>query len=158
MTLRLTFGIDPGITGALAVLADGAYCDVIDLPTCGHRKTRWIDSAKLAAQLRGYRAAHPGADVLAVVESVHAMPGQGVTSMFGFGRSCGIIDGVLGALGIRAEYVTPQAWKRAHGLIGSHKDASRVMAATRYPTASLSRKRDCGRADALLMASAGVGG
>ncbi|GAB1407683.1 hypothetical protein MASR1M8_16020 [Thermomonas brevis] len=154
MTLRLTFGIDPGLSGAIAVLTDGKLADVFDMPTVGRGKAgrQTVNAPALAARLREHLASHPGADVQAVVEDVAARPGQGVTSMFRFGHSCGAVDGVLGALRIPMTKAAAQRWKRHHALLGSEKDASRGKAIDLYPEAPLSRKRDHGRADAILLA------
>lgn len=155
MTLRLILGCDPGQTGAIAALADGEPVSVIDMPTLprkagGHQ----IDAATLAASLRGLLTQHPDAYVLAVVEQVGAMPRQGVTSTFRFGQADGILRGVLGALGIGLVEVSPAVWKRSLGLPGEPKDMARTRAIQRWPQWAdrLSRKRDCGRADALLIA------
>jgi len=84
-----------------------------------------VNGAELAAQLREIRAAHLGADVLAVLERVSAMPGQGVSSMFRFGEGYGVVQGVLAALGIPVIAGSPAVWKRASGLIGRDKDVAR---------------------------------
>lgn len=152
--MRLTFGIDPGLSGAIAVLVDGRYRDVADMPTVGRGKAgrQTLNCAELASYLRSWRGQYAGADVCAVVEEVASRPGQGVTSMFRFGHSCGAIEGVLATLGIPVCRVTPQTWKRAYGLLGADKDASRGKAADLFPAAPLGRKRDHGRAEALLLA------
>lgn len=152
--MRLTIGIDPGLTGAIAVLGDGEYRDVIDMPTVGRGKAgrQSVNTAELASYLRALVCGAGGADVCAVIEDVAARPGQGVTSMFRFGHACGAVDGVLGALRVRVARVSPARWKRHHGLLGAEKDASRGAAIDLYPSAPLSRKRDHGRADALLLA------
>lgn len=152
--MRVTLGVDPGLTGAVAVLLDGRYHDVLDMPTVGRGKAgrQSVNAAALSQWLRELMALNPGADVVAIVEEVASRPGQGVASMFRFGQSCGVVAGVLAALRIPVVYVTPQRWKRHHGLLGAEKDASRGKAAELYPDAPLSRKRDQGRADALLMA------
>lgn len=151
--MRLTFGIDPGLTGAIAVLGDGQFVDVFDMPTMGRGKAgrQSVNSAELARLLRAARSS-VGPHVSAVMEDVAARPGQGVTSMFRFGHGCGCVDGVLGALGIPVTRVTPSKWKASYGLLGAHKDASRGKAIDLYPMAPLGRKRDHGRADALLLA------
>lgn len=152
--MRLTIGIDPGLTGAIAALADGRFYDVSDMPTVGRGKAgrQSVNAPILASHLRGLIYSHPGADVVAIVEDVASRPGQGTVSMFRFGHSCGAVAGVLGAMRIPVVYVTPQRWKRHHGLLGSEKDAARGRAIDLFPDAPLSRKRDQGRADALLMA------
>ena len=80
------------------------------------------------------------------------MPGRGVASMFSFGHSAGVIEGVLAALGISYELVTPQTWKKAYKLTGKPKDAARALAQRFYPSAPLAGKKDSGLADALLLA------
>ncbi len=155
MTFRLTIGVDPGLSGAIAILADGIFVDVIDMPTAGRGKAarQVVNCAALAAALREHLAAHPGASVMAAVELVGSMPKQGLSSTFRFGESCGAVAGVLAALRIPVVRPAPQTWKRMFGLIGSEKDASRGVAIDRFPDAPLARKRDHGRADALLLAS-----
>ena len=155
MTYRVTIGIDPGQTGAIAVLADGAFAGFYDMPTVARPAGgQQVNGAELAAQLREIRAAHPGAHVLAVLERVSAMPGQGVSSMFRFGESFGVVKGVLAAMGWPLHSVSPAAWKRRCGLIGADKDCARTLAIQLFPAAAggLTRKKDVGRADALLIA------
>lgn len=154
MTLRLVIGVDPGVSGAVAILADGALVDVVDMPTAGRGKAcrREVNAGALAAMLTEHIRQHAGADVAAAVEAVHAMPGQGVSSTYRFGEATGVVLGVLAALRVMVYRPSPVRWKRAAGLIGAGKDASRGLAAERYPTAPLGRKRDHGRADAILLA------
>lgn len=154
MVMRLTLGVDPGLTGAVAVLADGHYREVLDMPTVGRGKAgrQSVNAAALSQWIRDVVAKYPGADVVAVVEEVASRPRQGVVSMFRFGQSCGVLAGVLAALRIPVVYVTPQRWKRFYSLTGTEKDAARGRAVELYPDAPLARKRDVGRADAILMA------
>jgi len=140
-------GIDPGINGAFASI----YKDNItlhDLPTAGEGKHRIIATAVLAHQLKEL------APTFAVMERVHAMPRQGVSSSFRFGQAFGAIEGVLGALGVSLSYVTPATWKRALGL-SSDKDEARLRAIQLYPAAAenLQRRKDIDRAEALLIAT-----
>lgn len=138
--------IDPGLTGAIAFIdASGAHVE--DMPTMGDGKHRIVDAANLSAMIE------VRTPEIAYVERVSAMPGQGVSSMFKFGRSVGVIEGVLGALEIPVVYVTPQSWKKHAGLIGTAKDAARMAAIQRFPRLAedLKRKKDGGRADALLI-------
>lgn len=156
MTLRLTFGIDPGKSGAIAWLADGVPAGLIDMPVAGGR----VDARSLAAQLRGVLQQHAGADVVAVHELVGGFRGQGGASQFAFGQSDGIVLGVLGALGIRVVEVRPQVWKKHHGLTKQRggpdvgKDASRTRVISLFPDRALPylRAKDDGRAEALLIA------
>lgn len=141
-------GIDPGLTGAIAVLgADGNFISVEDMPALGG-----FVSGKLLADLL-----MPFTWDVAVVERVHSMPSQGVASSFTFGRALGVVEGVLGALGVRVLWAPPGTWKRSWGLIGKDKNASRLLALERWPEAAdrLKRKKDNGRAEALLIAAWG---
>lgn len=155
MTLRLTLGCDPGQTGAIAILADGAVDGFVDMPTTARRAGgQQVNGTALADALREVLHRHAGAYVLAVVEQVNAMPNQGASSGFRFGQADGILRGVLGALRIGLVEVPPQMWKRHLRLTGCDKDAARTLAIQRFPSASsrLTRKKDIGRADALLIA------
>lgn len=155
MTQRLVLGVDPGQTGAIALLADGQPAGFIDMPTKERRAGGLqIDGASLAAQIRGVRQQHAGAYTFAVIEQVSAGPGQGVSGMFRFGQADGIVRGVLDALGIPSIEVHPLTWKRYLQLQGQEKDAARLMVLQRFPglAAMLARKKDVGRADALLVA------
>lgn len=156
MTLILTLGVDPGQTGAIWGLADGRPAGLIDMPTKPRKAGgQQIDAEKLGDQLRDLIAMHPGAYVYAVIEAVHALPKQGSASGFRFGQSDGIARGVLGGLRIPLIEVQPETWKKYLRLTGQEKDAARLMAIKRYPgsAAFLSRKKDIGRADALMIAT-----
>jgi crossover junction endodeoxyribonuclease RuvC len=149
--IRFVVGVDPGLTGAIALLRDGEYAEVYDIPTMGRGKgtKQQVNCAELTCIIRSC----PPCPVF--FESVGSMPGQGVSSTFNFGRTVGAIEATFVALGFPINYVTPQVWKRAHGLLGSDKDAARTKAIQQFPGAPLARKRDIGRADALLMAQWG---
>jgi crossover junction endodeoxyribonuclease RuvC len=100
-----------------------------------------------------------GRNVYAYVEQVNAMPGQGVTSMFSFGRAAGVIDGELGAMGVDPVYVVPRVWQNAVGLPPkSDKDAHRMLAMKRWPFSDhrFTRAKDDGRADASLILAYGM--
>lgn len=154
MTLRMTIGCDPGVSGAVAVLADGEPFGVFDMPTRTVNDWKEVDAHALAIALRTARSAHPGAYVSACIEKVGARPGDGGTSMFRFGESSGVIKGVLEALNIPYSRAIPAVWKRHYGLLGTDKDASRELAIARFPSMAdqLKRKKDNGRGDALLLA------
>lgn len=155
MTLRVTLGIDPGQTGAIAVLAGDTLSKFVDMPVLPRAAGGMhVDPVTLAAALRGVFTEHSGAYVFAVLEEVGAMPKQGVSSTFRFGESYGVIRGVLGALGIPFMQVRPERWKKYLGLAGKEKDVARTVAIQRHPEAAemLQRKKDVGRADALLIA------
>ena len=150
--MTITVGIDPGVSGAIATLDQSGAIEVHDMPVAivgKARKRREVLEGQLADILRRY----PGA--VCWIEQVGAMPGQGVSSMFLFGACYGICRGVAAGLGLRVELVTPQAWKRYHGLLGTDKDAARAVASRLFPGASLARMKDGGRADALLIAEYG---
>lgn len=154
MTLRVTFGIDPGLSGAIAVLLDGEPGPIIDMPTRMVGDWNEVDGQKLAMFLRDVRAGHAGAYVSACLEKVGAMPTDGATSAFRFGESSGKAKAVLEALSIPYSRAIPAVWKRSFALIGADKDAGRQLALRRFPSAAdqLKRKKDNGRADALLLA------
>ena len=94
-------------------------------------------------------------DVRVVIEQVAAMPGQGVTSMFNFGQSFGILKGICSAMQLPMYFVRPAKWKKYFGLINSQKDASRTKAIEMFPyfSSHLSKKKDSNKADAILIAS-----
>lgn len=155
MTMRITLGIDPGVTGAIAILADGEPVRFVDLPAFDRPKGgRELDPFRLAAALRGVGQEHRGAAIFATLEEVGAFSGEGRTSGFRFGEGFGIVKGVLGSLGIAWTLARPQAWKKHFALIGTDKDQARIEAVRRYPhlSSALARKKDIGRADALLIA------
>jgi crossover junction endodeoxyribonuclease RuvC len=151
--MSFVIGIDPGISGAIAVFEDGKLDFFIDMPTLkiasGKTMKSHISAIALADILDGWspNAAH------VVTERVHARPGQGVTSMFNFGRSAGIIEGVVAALRMPHTYVTPATWTKAVGRPAG-KDASRMRAMELFPSKAelFKRAKDDGRADAALIA------
>jgi hypothetical protein len=154
MALTLTFGIDPGLSGAIVTLIDGEPGPMIDMPTQTIGDWNEVDGAGVARFLREQRAAHPGAYVSACIEKVGARPNDGGTTAFRFGESSGKVKAVLESLGIPYSRAIPAVWKRRFGLIGTDKDAARQLALVRFPSvaAELKRKKDNGRADALLLA------
>ncbi|WOB24761.1 MULTISPECIES: hypothetical protein [Xanthomonas] len=154
MSLRLTFGIDPGLSGAVATLIDGEAGPVLDMPTVQVGDWREVDAGALAAWMRQIRSEHSGAYISACIEKVGARPQDGGTSAFRFGESYGQARAVLQVLGIPYSRAIPAVWKRRFGLIGKDKDAARQLALVRFPSAAslLQRKKDNGRADALLLA------
>jgi crossover junction endodeoxyribonuclease RuvC len=145
-------GIDPGKTGAFAVLdrESGRLIDVHDMPVAGQ-----IISSKLLADLAHlYRFdSHPDRPGIACIEDVHSMPKQGVATMFSFGRSLGIAEGVFAGSGWSMRYVSPQKWKKALGL-STDKGVSRRRAIELWPSSSdlFARVKDDGRAEAALIA------
>lgn len=141
-------GIDPGLSGAIALLRNGEYVEVWDMPTMGRGSgnKQQINAAEVGKLLRGCPPC------TAYVELVGAMPGQGVSSTFNFGKAAGAVLGALGALQFPVVEVTPVRWKRAFDLVGKEKGMARTVAQQLMPTAPLSLKKHCGRADALLLA------
>ncbi len=147
---RLTLGVDPGLTGAYALLdAGGTFVAVEDLPVIRDGRLGWIDADALAARLLELRG---GAELHATVERVHAMPRNGSQAAFSQGATLGSLLATLQLVRARIELVTPGTWKRALGL-SSDKGASLDRARLLFPTAPLDRKRDHGRAEALLLAA-----
>jgi crossover junction endodeoxyribonuclease RuvC len=146
--MTIVMGIDPGISGAVAFYFPMVNrIAVDDVPVAGGE----INAHELARLMRIHQPS------LAVIEKVSAMPGQGVTSMFNFGRSYGDVRGVVCALGVPLHLVTPQKWKKHFGL-SSDKEASRLRAIRTFPAAaeSFKLKKHDGRAEAALIALYGA--
>lgn len=158
MTMRLTFGVDPGLSGAVATLLDGEAGPIFDMPVLRIGDKGEVDAFALARFVRDLRGQHPGAYVSACIERVRAMPAegrkQGAQSSMNFGDNYGKAKAVFEVLGIPYTRAEPVSWKRRFGLIGQDKDAARILALRRFPAAaaSLQRKKDSGRADALWIA------
>lgn len=159
-------GIDPGLNGAIAAVNDGGSVFVWDTPVLlmdGKRKHNVPQMAKLMMQCycspEGALLVKSTSEILVVLESVHAMPHQGVSSSFSFGRGFGIWEGIIGAFGLPNEMPSPQRWKKEMLADQSKegKDASRYKAIQLFPQLSdyLQRKKDDGRSEALLMAEYG---
>ena len=155
-------GIDPGITGAIAVFVNGGALDVYDIPTMQRNKTgtaQMVNGPALANMLEGRGIEH------AYLELVKGMPrikgggsSMGATSAFNFGRTFGALEQALASAKIPVTLVPPEVWKRRAGLVGAEKDASRTLALRCWPTFAekLARKKDVGRAEALLIARYGA--
>ena len=148
-------GVDPGQTGAVAVLGFDGALRVVDMPTVeidrGGKARREIDVAALADLLRAIDGGQ------AWIERVAARPGQGVASMFSFGRGVGQVEGVLAALRVPVSYVTPQAWRKTLR-VPDGKDGSRLRASQIMPAyaGEWRRAKDDGRAEAALIAMYGL--
>ncbi len=149
-------GIDPGITGALTLLNDQKdfkCLDIQDMPVMTFSgKKQCVNAAELSKIIESWLVS----DTVAFLERVSAMPGQGVTGMFNFGMSYGMIQGVLAALEIPLTLVSPSVWKKSAGLTGKDKDYARTLAIQLYPGLDLGLKKHIGRAEALLIARYGV--
>ncbi len=147
-------GIDPGLSGAIAILEDNKVLNIFDMPVMaeGKKNKRQLNSAQLVNIIRDNTVLSD--EVVAVVEQVNAMPGQGVTSMFNFGQTFGAIKGVCAALNLPIFFVRPSKWKKYFELINSSKDSSRTKVIEMYPSLSnqLSKKKDVNKSDAILIA------
>ena len=150
----IIIGIDPGISGAISIIENKKILEVYDTPTMidGKKNKRQINSAQVTNIIK--ERLNKEKEVVVVVEQVNAMPGQGVTSMFNFGQSFGVIKGICAALGLPIYFVRPMKWKKHFNLIKTNKDASRTKVIEIYPEISskLHRKKDSNRADAILIA------
>ncbi len=147
-------GIDPGLSGAIAIMEHNKVKNIFDMPVMseGKKNKRQLNSAQLVKLLKDNFSNHEEVDV--VVEQVNAMPGQGVTSMFNFGQTFGAIKGVCAALSLPIYFVRPSKWKKHFELINASKDASRTKVIEMYPSLSneLSKKKDVNKSDAILIA------
>lgn len=148
-------GIDPGLTGAIAVIWPSGLVDIEDMPILEVKKKQILNYPELARLLRNVTSFEWGC--MASIELVGAMPGQGVSSMFKFGQCYGAALASLAALEIPYQAITPQVWKKQFRLIGCEKDASRSRALELFPECAelLKLKKHHGRADALLLAEYG---
>ena len=150
----IIIGIEPVISGAISILKNSKVLEVYDTPTMidGKKNKRQINSALVSSIFK--ERLNLNKDVIVVVEQVNAMPGQGVTSMFNFGQSFGVIKGICAALSLPIHFVRPTKWKKHFNLIKTNKDASRTKVIESYPEISskLHRKKDSNRADAILIA------
>ena len=150
-------GIDPGISGAICFFVDGKINDVIEMPSMaeGKKNKKQVNGNQLFNEISSRLSEIKDEKVCVVVEHVTAMPGQGVTSMFNFGQSFGVLKGICSALQLSMFFVRPAKWKKYHNLINSQKDSSRTKAIEIFPYIShkLSRKKDSNKADAILISS-----
>ena len=122
----IIFGIDPGVSGAISVLENKKVIEVFDMPTMidGKKNKRQVNGAQITNIIK--KKLSDDKEVVVVVEHVNAMPGQGVTSMFNFGQSFGVIKGICAALSLPIYFVRPTKWKKHFNLINTNKDASRT--------------------------------
>ena len=147
-------GIDPGLSGAIAILEDRKVLEIFDMPVMaeGKKNKRQLNSAQLVNIIKSNL--EDADNTAVVVEQVNAMPGQGVTSMFNFGQTFGAIKGVCAALKLPIFFVRPSKWKKHYELINSSKDSSRTKVIEMYPSLAnqLSKKKDVNKSDAILIA------
>ena len=137
-------GIDPGISGSICFFEDGKILDVIEMPvmTEGKKNKKQVNGAQIYNEFLK-RINREDDEVRVVIEQVSAMPGQGVTSMFNFGQSFGILKGICSAMQLPMFFVRPAKWKKYFNLINSQKDASRTRAIEIFPyfSTQLSKKK-----------------
>ena len=150
----IIIGIDPGLSGAIAILDDKKVLSIFEMPVMaeGKKNKRQLNSAQLVNIIR--ENIKKNEEAVVVVEQVNAMPGQGVTSMFNFGQTFGAIKGVCAALELPIFFVRPSKWKKHFELINASKDSSRTKVIEMYPKLSnqLSKKKDVNKSDAILIA------
>jgi len=153
----LIIGIDPGISGSICFFEDGKIIDVVVMPTMtdGKKNKRQVNGSQIYNEILKRIIKIEKQNVRVIIEQVSAMPGQGVTSMFNFGQSFGILKGICSAMQLPMYFVRPAKWKKYFGLINSEKDASRTRAIEMFPyfSSQLSKKKDSNKADAILIAS-----
>jgi len=153
----LIIGIDPGISGSICFFQDGKIVDVVEMPTMteGKKNKKQVNGSQIVNEILEKIKELDKREIKVVIEQVSAMPGQGVTSMFNFGQSFGILKGICSSMQLPMYFVRPAKWKKYFNLINSEKDASRTRAIEIFPYFSnqLSRKKDSNKADAILIAS-----
>jgi crossover junction endodeoxyribonuclease RuvC len=153
----LIIGIDPGISGSICFLVDGKILEVIEMPTMidGKKNKRQVNGSQVFNEITKIIKEYKKDEIRVVIEQVSAMPGQGVTSMFNFGQSFGILKGVCTAMQLPMFFIRPAKWKKYFNLLNSEKDASRTRAIEIFPyfSSQLSKKKDSNKADAILIAS-----
>jgi crossover junction endodeoxyribonuclease RuvC len=153
----LVIGIDPGISGSICFFQDGKIIDVVEMPTMteGKKNKKQVNGSQIFNEISERIKKIDKKNIKVIIEQVSAMPGQGVTSMFNFGQSYGILKGICSAMQLPMYFVRPTKWKKYFNLINSEKDASRTRAIEIFPYFSpkLSRKKDSNKADAILIAS-----
>ena len=153
----LIIGIDPGISGSICFLDYGKILDVIEMPimTDGKKNKKQVNGSQVYNEIIKKIKQFEKNQIRVVIEHVSAMPGQGVTSMFNFGQSFGILKGICTAMQLPMYFVRPTKWKKYFNLLNSEKDASRTRAIEIFPyfSSQLSRKKDTNKADAILIAS-----
>ena len=153
----LIIGIDPGISGSICFFEDGKILDVIEMPTMaeGKKNKKQVNGSQIYNEILKRTTKIKNNEIRIVIEQVSAMPGQGVTSMFNFGQSFGILKGICSAMQLPMYFVRPAKWKKYFNLIKTEKDASRTRAIEIFPyfSSQLSKKKDSNKADAILISS-----
>ncbi len=153
----LIIGIDPGISGSICFFENGKILDVIEMPTMidGKKNKKQVNGSQIFNEISKRIKEIDKKNIRVIIEHVSAMPGQGVTSMFNFGQSFGILKGICSAMQISMYFIRPAKWKKYFNLINSEKDASRTKAIEIFPyfSSNLAKKKDSNKADAILIAS-----
>ena len=131
----LIIGIDPGISGSICFLDNGKILDVIEMPvmTDGKKNKKQVNGSQVYNEIIKRIKQFEKNQIRVVIEHVSAMPGQGVTSMFNFGQSFGILKGICTAMQLPMYFVRPAKWKKYFNLLNSEKDASRTRAIEIFP-------------------------
>ena len=150
----IIIGIDPGVSGAISILENKKVIEVFEMPTMidGKKNKRQVNGSQVINIIK--EKLNDKKEVIVVVEQVNAMPGQGVTSMFNFGQSFGVIKGICAALSVPIYFVRPSKWKKHFNLIKTNKDASRTKVIEIFPyiSSKIPRKKDSNKADSILIA------
>ena len=150
----IIIGIDPGVSGAICILTDGKITEIYEMPTMidGKKNKKQVNGAEVTNIINKELVNEK--DVNVVIEHVSAMPGQGVTSMFNFGQSFGVLKGICAALKLPVHFIRPVKWKKHFNLINTEKDASRTKVIEVFPyiSSKISKKKDANKADAILIA------
>ena len=150
----IIIGIDPGVSGAICILTDGKITEIYEMPTMidGKKNKKQVNGAEITNIINKELVNEK--DINVVIEHVSAMPGQGVTSMFNFGQSFGVLKGICAALKLPVHFIRPVKWKKHFNLINTEKDASRTKVIEVFPyiSSKISKKKDANKADAILIA------
>ena len=153
----LIIGIDPGINGAICLFKNGKIVDVFEMPkmAVGKKNKSQVNASQIFNEIQKAVEGEDKTNVIAVIEQVSAMPGQGVTCMFIFWLSFGVLKGIFSAMQIPMDFVSPVKWKKYFNLIKTEKEASRTKVIEIFPyiSSKLSKKKDVNKADAILIAS-----
>ncbi len=153
----LIIGIDPGISGSICFFENGKILDVVDMPTMteGKKNKKQVNGSQVYNEISKRIKEIDKKNIRVIIEQVAAMPGQGVTSMFNFGQSFGILKGICSAMQLSMYFIRPTKWKKYYNLINSEKDASRTKAIEIFPyfSSNLAKKKDLNKADAILIAN-----
>ena len=141
----LIIGIDPGISGSICFFEDGKIIDVIEMPTMieGKKNKKQVNGSQIYNEISKRTSKFENHEIRVIIEQVSAMPGQGVTSMFNFGQSFGILKGICSSMQLPMYFVRPAKWKKFFNLLNSQKAASRTKAIEIFPYFShrLSKKK-----------------